>query len=82
MEKKRLTAWEIDNGFAPYSVENVWIGDAAFIIDQKDTDQCIADMEYLLGDQKGKVPVLFVIDTLSRSLNGQKEDMPRPPSAI
>ena len=74
MEKKRLTAWEVDNGFAPFSVEDVWIGDAAFMIDDKDVEECILDIECHLGDQKGKVPVLFVIDTLSRALNGQDED--------
>jgi AAA domain len=74
MEKKRLTAWEVDNGFAPFTVEDVWIGDAAFMIDDKDVAECILDIECHLGDQKGKVPVLFVIDTLSRSLNGQDED--------
>jgi hypothetical protein len=61
MEKKRLTAWEVDNGFAPFTVENVWIGDAAFMIDDKDVAECILDIECHLGDQKGKVPVLFVI---------------------
>jgi hypothetical protein len=74
MEKKRLTAWEVDNGFAPFSVEDVWIGDAAFMIDDKDVEECILDIEYHLSDRKGKVPVLFVIDTLSRALNGQDED--------
>ena len=74
MEKKRLTAWEVDNGFAPFSVEDVWIGDAAFMIDDKDVEECILDIECHLGDQKGQVPVLFVIDTLSRALNGQDED--------
>ena len=34
----------------------------------------ILDIECHLDDQKGKVPVLFVIDTLSRALNGQDED--------
>jgi len=74
MEKKRLTAWEVDNGFAPFTVEDVWIGDAAFMIDDKDVEECILDIEHHLGDQTGKVPVLFVIDTLSRALNGQDED--------
>jgi hypothetical protein len=74
MEKKRLTAWEVDNGFAPFSVDHVWIGDGTFMIDDKDVEECILDIEYHLDDQKGKVPVLFVIDTLSRALNGQDED--------
>jgi hypothetical protein len=74
MEKKRLTAWEVDNGFEPFAIDNLWIGDGAFIIDDKDVEESICDIEYHLGDQKGKVPVLFVIDTLSRALNGQDED--------
>jgi len=74
MEKKRLTAWEIDNGLVPFGVEDVWIGDGTFMIDDMDVEECILDIEYHLGDRKGKVPVLFVIDTLSRALNGQDED--------
>jgi RecA-family ATPase len=29
MERKRATAWEISHGFAPFSVENVYIGSGA-----------------------------------------------------
>jgi hypothetical protein len=72
--KKRVTAWEIDSGFEPFSIEDVVIGDGAFMTDHRDVEEAIRDIEYHLGDRKGKVPVLFVIDTLSRALNGQKED--------
>jgi hypothetical protein len=49
MEKKRLTAWEVDNGFEPFAIDNLWIGDGAFIIDDKDVEESICDIESLLS---------------------------------
>jgi hypothetical protein len=74
MERKRATAWEISHGFAPYSVENVYIGSGAMMTSETDVASAIRDMLEIIGDRLGKVPVLFVIDTLSRALNGQDED--------
>jgi RecA-family ATPase len=74
MERKRATAWEISHGFEPFSVENIYIGSGAMMTSETDVASAIRDMLEIIGDRHGKVPVLFVIDTLSRALNGQDED--------
>jgi AAA domain len=74
LERKRATAWEISHGFQPFSVENIYIGSGATMTSDTYVDSAIRDMLEIIGDRLGKVPVLFVIDTLSRALNGQDED--------
>jgi len=74
MERKRATAWEIARGFEPFTVENIYIGSGAMMTSDTGVASAIRDMLEIIGDRHGKVPVLFVIDTLSRALNGQDED--------
>ena len=74
MERRRATAWEIAHGFKPFTVENIYIGSGAMMTSETDVASAICDMLEIIGDRLGKVPVLFVIDTLSRALNGQDED--------
>jgi hypothetical protein len=74
IEKRRLTAWEIAHGLEPYSADDVFIGDGVKLLDLEDMVDAIEDMEYFLGDRKGKVSVIIVIDTMNRALHGEKED--------
>jgi AAA domain len=74
LERKRATAWEISHGFQPFSVENIYIGSGATMTSDTDVASAIRDMLEIIGDKLNEVPVLFVIDTLSRALNGQDED--------
>lgn len=72
MGHKRATAWEIEHGYEPYSVENIFFSDGVPITtDDRMVDEDIEDIEDILAGQKAK---LFVIDTMNRALNGQDED--------
>jgi hypothetical protein len=74
LDKERLTAWEIANGYEPYSLTDIWTADSATMSNNADLEQMIKDIEAVLGDRKGKQPVFFIIDTLSRGLNEGDED--------
>jgi RecA-family ATPase len=74
LEKKPATAWELAHGMEPYSVENIYIGEGVDMTSNDEVEYCIRDMEAILGNRRGKVPVMFIIDTLNRALNGKEED--------
>lgn len=71
IERKRATAWEIAHGHELFSVTNFFVADG---IDLQNVDDIIKDMLGCIGENKEKLPVLFIIDTMNRALNGADED--------
>jgi hypothetical protein len=72
IRKKRRAAWEIEHGFAPFKVPEIWFAPGVPLVnDQELIDKYVKVIQYRTG---GKPIGLFAIDTLNRMLNGQDED--------
>jgi hypothetical protein len=70
--KKRQVAWQLHRGLEPYSTGNLWFVDGVPLVNNESGIEAdIQEMVRLLDDRPLGV---FVIDTLSRALNGEDED--------
>jgi len=72
--KKRATAWEMTHGYEPFSLDDVWICGDVTIASADYVESCIPEIQALLGDRIGKMPLLFTVDTLSLALIGSDQD--------
>jgi hypothetical protein len=71
LEKRRVTAWEVANGFEPYGVENLYVGEGLIASNDETISADIGEMKEILGDRTASA---VFIDTLGIALNGLDED--------
>ena len=70
--KKRQVAWQLHRGLEPYSTGNLWFVDGVPLVNNESGVE--ADIQEMLRLLDGRSLGVFVIDTLSRALNGEDED--------
>ena len=72
IRKKRRAAWEIEHGFEPFKVPDIWFAPGVpLVTEQELIEKYVKVIQYRTG---GRPIGLFAIDTLNRMLNGQDED--------
>jgi hypothetical protein len=70
--KKRQVAWQLHRGLEPYSTDNLWFVDGAPLVNNESGIE--ADIQEMVRLLDGRPLGVFVVDTLSRALNGEDED--------
>jgi hypothetical protein len=72
IRKKRRAAWEMEHGFEPFKVADIWFAPGVpLVTDEELIEKYVKVIQYRIG---GRPIGLFAIDTLNRMLNGQDED--------
>ena len=71
LEKRRVTAWEVANGFEPYGVENLYVGEGLIASSDETISADVGEMKEILG---GRSASAVFVDTLGIALNGLDED--------
>jgi hypothetical protein len=71
LEKRRVTAWEVANGFDPYGVENLYVGEGLIASNEETISADIGEMKEIIGERRASG---VFVDTLGIALNGLDED--------
>jgi AAA domain len=70
--KKRQVAWQLHCGLESYSTGDLWFVDGVPLVNNESSVE--ADIQEMVSLLDGRSLGVFVIDTLSRALNGEDED--------
>jgi hypothetical protein len=72
IRQRRRCAWEIEHGFQPFNVPDIWFAPGVPVInDEQVIERYIAAIKHRTA---GQPLALFALDTLNRALNGMDED--------